>query len=160
MAAIEPKFEETQQYREWGFWIIVSLIFLFPFIIRLFSIMELGLWGAFGKGILVHIIIIGLIILLFIIAKTDLLMDKSGVRIRYFPFSKKKFSWEEIEEAKMINYNFQEIRGKGIRFWTHYGIIQKLKGNRGLFLKLKNGKTYLISTQKPAELKQTIKHYI
>jgi|GEM_PF-2753795 len=160
MAAIEPKFQETQQFRDWKFWIIVSLIFLSPFIIKLISIIQHGFWNTFSKGILTHIISLGLIILLFIVMKTKTSIDSSGVKINFFPFTKKKFSWEEIREARMINYNYQELRGSGVRFWTHYGVIEKLRGNRGLLIALKNEKNYLISTQKPEELEKTVQHYL
>ena len=159
MAAVEPKFKETQQYRSWVFWILVSVIFLAPFITRIYIILELGIWEAFGQGILIHILSIVLIILLFIFIRTKVSIDQAGVEVRYFPFAYKKFSWEEIKEAKMIKYNFKQLRGKGVSYWRHYGMVAKMKGNRGLLIKLKNKKNYLISTQKPDELKKTVENY-
>lgn len=159
MAAIAPKFNETQQYRNWIFWILVSVIFLAPFITRFYIILEFGIWEAFGQGILIHILSIVLIILLFIFIKTKISIDQTGVEIKYFPFAHKKFKWKEIKEAKMIKYNFKELSGKGVNYWRHYGIVDKMKGNRGLFIKLQNDKNYLISTQKPDELKTVIQQY-
>lgn len=159
MATVEPKFKETQQYRNWVFWVIITVIFLTPFIFRLYFILENGLWEAFRTGIIAHILSLGLIIFLFILMKTRTSIDNSGIEINDFPFAHKKFRWEEIKEIKIIDYNFEELRGKGINFWTHYGIVDKLKENRGLLINLKNAKNYLISTQKPEELKTTIDYY-
>lgn len=53
---------------------------------------------------------------------------------------------------KVINYGF--VGGWGIRLWTKYGTVYNVSGNKGLFIKLKNGKTMVIGTQKSQELEK------
>jgi len=159
MASIKPDFKEIQKFRQWWFWLIIALIFLAPFIIKFQSIIDNGFWGTFSKGILAHISSLGFFIILLAIVKVKTTIDKSGIKLSYFPFFKKDFSWNNITEAKLIAYKAKEIRGRKGIFWRHYGSIRRVENNQGIFLKLKNGKNYLISTQKPAELKKAIANY-
>src|SRR5690554_7570605 len=46
------------------------------------------------------------------------------------------------------------VGGWGIRFTMKYGTVYNIKGNKGLFVKLKNGKTFIVGTQKPEELEK------
>ncbi|TDS57530.1 hypothetical protein [Myroides indicus] len=68
----------------------------------------------------------------------------------FFPVLKHTFSFSEIETYKIINYGF--VDGWGIRFTMKYRTVYNIKGNKGLFIKLKNGKTFVIGTQKPKEI--------
>ncbi len=159
MASIKHNFKEIQKFRQWWFWIIIALIFLSPFIIKFNSIITNGFWGTFSKGILTHIASLGLIMILLLLIKVKTEINQTGIHLNYIPLFKKDFPWEEISETRLINYEAKEIRGRNGVFWRHYGSIRKMKNNQGLFLKLKNGKNYLISTQKPAELKKAIAYH-
>ena len=54
----------------------------------------------------------------------------------------------------MINYGF--VGGWGIRLFTDYGTVYNTRGNKGLALKLQNGKRLVIGTQREDELKSVI----
>ena len=59
-----------------------------------------------------------------------------------------------VETFKVINYGF--VGGYGIRLTMKYGTVYNVRGKEGLFVKLKNGKTFIVGTQKPKELEKAI----
>jgi len=89
----------------------------------------------------------------FISLKTE--MDKTGIRMIFFPFSKKRVSWEQIKSAEIVNYGF--VGGWGIRFTAKYGTVYNTWGKMGLAIELKNGRKFLIGTQKVDELSEFLK---
>lgn len=159
MATVKTNFTEVQKFRQWWFWIILAMIFLSPFIIKFNSILENGFWGTFSMGILAHITSLGLLLILMAIIQVKTQVNEAGIRLEYFPIFKKNFSWDEINSAELIQFDAQQIRGRNGEFWKHYGSIRRMKNNHGILVQLKNGKNYLISTQKPAELKEALLLY-
>ncbi|MGB5272717.1 MAG: hypothetical protein WBN39_01570, partial [Flavobacteriaceae bacterium] len=69
----------------------------------------------------------------------------------------KQFKWEDIDKAEIIKYRFV---GFGIRLSFKYGTVYNIKGNLGMALHLKDGKKYLIGTQKPEELQKAIASFL
>lgn len=98
-----------------------------------------------------------LIVLLFLVLRLETIVSHDCVRMRYFPFLKRTFKWSNIESAEIIKYGFV---GYGIRLSTKYGTMYNVKGSQGLALTLKNGKKYLIGTQKPEELQRLVKEIL
>jgi len=92
----------------------------------------------------------------FMRLKTEI--DKTEIRINFFPFVKKRVNWKEIKNAEVVNYRF--VGGWGIRLWTKYGTVYNTKGNKGLAIELQNGKKILIGTQKETELKKIVEKVI
>tara|TARA_R110002050_G_scaffold109799_1_gene221367 strand:- start:102673 stop:103179 length:507 start_codon:yes stop_codon:yes gene_type:complete len=92
--------------------------------------------------------------LFFWIIKLSTEIDDFQIKMKFFPLSIKTFKWSDIESAKVVNYGF--IGGWGIRLWTKFGTVYNTSGNIGLAIKLKNGKKFLIGTQKESELKSFI----
>lgn len=73
----------------------------------------------------------------------------------FFPFVKKKVSWKEIKQIKVVKYDFV---GYGIRLGSEFGTVYNTKGNKGLAIELKNEKKFIIGTQKETEMKEWIKN--
>src|SRR5690554_6746134 len=84
--------------------------------------------------------------------KTEI--NRETLSFRFVPFVKRTIPWKDIESYKVINYGF--VGGYGIRLTMKYGTVYNIKGNKGLFVKLKNGKTFIVGTQKPEELEKVI----
>ncbi len=78
--------------------------------------------------------------------KTEI--DLNEIRFSFVPFVKKRIKWSEIKKAEVVNYGFV---GWGIRLSFKYGIVYNIKGNRGLAIELRDGKRFVICTQKEAE---------
>jgi hypothetical protein len=84
--------------------------------------------------------------------KTEI--DQDEIRMNFYPFVKKRISWNQIKKADVVNYGF--VGGWGIRLWTSYGTVYNTKGDRGLAIELVDGKKLLIGTQKEAALKAVL----
>lgn len=156
MATLNTPFTEEQKFTQTWLWILLILAYLSPFTIKFNSIIENGFWGTFSPGILAHITTLGMIILLFALMKLKTQVNTTGIHLHFFPFIKRHFKWEEIEEAKSVRYTLLQTGGWGIRLWTKYGTVYNIKGKKGVFVRLKNGKKYLIGTQHPESFIQGV----
>lgn len=80
-------------------------------------------------------------------------IDEAGIRVRLRPISAEVFTWDQIEHLEIITYGFV---GYGLRFSAKYGTVYNTSGNRGLSVRLKSGSRYVIGTQDPEGIKQTL----
>ncbi len=154
---MKTEFKEEQKFTQWWLWSILILIGILP----IFGIyQQLILGEPFGDkpmsdtGLIIFSVFVFSLIGLFIIMKLKTSIDKNGIRMSFFPFAKKKVSWNEIKNMNVVNYGF--VGGRGIRLWTKYGTVYSMKGNKGLAIELENGKKFLIGTQKETELSNLI----
>jgi hypothetical protein len=84
--------------------------------------------------------------------KTEI--NQYEIKVSFFPFVKKRVSWDEVKSAEILDYGF--VGGWGIRLWTKYGTVYNTRGSKGLAIELNNGREFLIGTQKAAELHEII----
>lgn len=84
-------------------------------------------------------------------------IDHEGIRMRFRPFARKRLSWSEIEHIEVLNYGF--VGGWGVRLFTQYGTVYNTRGSWGIHIIPKEGKKFLIGTQKPEELKTIISSF-
>jgi hypothetical protein len=151
------EFKEEQRFNQWWIWLILIPIGILP-IFGIYKQLILG--QKFGDnpmsdlGLIIFSVFFFLLIGLSFITKLTTMIDKDGIKMIFFPFTKKRVDWNEIKNAKIVNYGF--VGGWGIRLWTKYGTVYNMKGNKGLSIELKNGKKFLIGTQKESELKYVI----
>lgn len=150
-------FKEEQKFTQWWLWVILTGVGLIPLygIYKQFILGEqLGNPALSDVGLfLICVHIFGLIALfLFMRLKTEI--DTNEIRMSFFPFVKKRIDWSEIKSAEVIKYGF--VGGWGIRFWTNYGTVYNIKGNKGLAIELLNGKKFLIGTQREGELNEIL----
>ncbi|WP_339841974.1 hypothetical protein [uncultured Maribacter sp.] len=101
---------------------------------------------------IVFVLLYLLTILFLVIAKLKVVVSDT-IKIRYLMFFKKVISLSDIAVATAINYDFV---GYGIRKTKKYGTVFNVKGKEGISLTLKNGKKYLIGTQRSQELAQAV----
>lgn len=172
---MNPKstFTEQQPFR--------NSFFIFPVIV-----VSLGLIAVFGFGLYTQIIVgkpfgtnpmsnTGLIVatilvslvaatitMLFLIMRLDTQIDRNTISFRFLPFHR---SWrtihlKEIAEMKVVTYNpVGDYGGWGIRSGRK-GRAYNVKGNKGLLISLKSGKTILLGTQQDQKLKEFLDHTI
>lgn len=103
-----------------------------------------------------------LVIFLFFYTSLDSRIDERGIQavFRPFSFSKKQFKWEEIQTIEVVQYRpLKDYGGWGYRMGKK-GNAMNVKGNRGFQIQLKNGKQFLIGTQRPDEVKKVVKTYL
>jgi hypothetical protein len=148
-------------------WIWIGLIITALLMIILFGIginKQLIHGQTFGNhpmsdtGLIVTFILVWilfmLIFLLIGLARLTTVIDRTGIRYQFFPFqlSFQKISWDAIDSYQVITYNpVHEYGGWGVRSKKNATAFN-VSGDKGLQMKLKNGKTLLIGTQNATEL--------
>jgi len=159
-------FEESQKFKQWWLWLLLVAIVLY-FIYGIFQ--QLYLHKPFGDEPasdleLVSIFALMLfVMLLFFYLRLDTKVDSTGVSYRFFPFqlNYKLKKWEEMEKVYVRKYNpILEYGGWGLRIGLFgKGGAFNVSGNMGLQLELKNGKRFLLGTQKPEEMEKAVKEF-
>jgi len=139
------QFQETQRFNPWLTFTILIGLSIIPAIIG----QELDLVPC-----IVYCSVVLTTLLLFVFMKLETSINKSFLYFSFFPFIKRTVKWSEVEKVKVIDYGF--IGGWGIRLWTGYGTVYNTRGSKGLFIKLKNGKRFIVGTQKKEELETVI----
>lgn len=154
---MKTTFQETQQFKQKWIWIILIASFLFSLGILAIDFFQDNSVERFDTLLIASIIIVIsffpiFLLLYFIKLKTNI--SSQGVKIDFSPFTKKEVSWQEVETAEIIDYGF--VGGWGVRLWTEYGTVYNVAGSKGLHIKLKNGKQFLIGSQKIEELSEVL----
>ena len=148
------KYQEKQRFTQWWLWLILIGTAITPIIgicLQLAFGEEFGLNPMSDNELIIFFVFTFSLIALFLLIQLKTEIDDKGIRMRYRPFLKKNIEWKDIESAEVINYGF--VGGWGIRIWTSYGTVYNTSGKIGLAIKLKNGKKFLIGTQKEEELR-------
>lgn len=154
---MKPLFSEKQRFNQWWIWLIIIATSIFPFVGIYKQIINNEPFGdnPMSNNTLILTTVISLsLIALFLLMRLETLITKEGISFKFFPFVKRNYSFNEIESYKVIDYGF--VGGWGIRFTMKYGTVYNTRGTKGLFIKLKNGKTMVVGTQKPEELNKVI----
>jgi hypothetical protein len=149
-------FTETQRFTQWWLW-AVNLMVFFLVSITLFSVLNKENTGMSVSWMIFIWILTMLIAVLFWVMRLETRIDRAGVYMKYIPFLSRSYRWEDIQSFEVINYGF--VGGWGIRLGTKYGTVYNVKGNKGLYIQLKNGKRVCIGTQKEIELSKVIKSF-
>ena len=154
---MRKKFKEVQKFRQWWLLLILIGIGLLP-VYGIYK--QLLLKENFGNqpmsdlGLIIFTIGIFAFIALFWSMQLTTQIDQHEIKMSFFPFVKKRLSWREIKNIKIVDYGF--VGGWGIRLGTKYGTVYNIKGTKGLAIELVNGKKFLIGTQKEIELQKIV----
>ena len=161
------KFLEVQQFRQK--WLQIILIAVSLFLILFFGygmIQQLGMghpWGSrpmsnMALAIVGPIMILMGIGLSLLFYKMRLFTEvrEDGIYINFVPLSRQTVLFENIVSCEVRTYRpIREYGGWGIRY-GRAGKAYNVSGNRGVQLRLSNGKGLLIGSQRPEELAQAI----
>lgn len=151
------EFKEEQKFTQWWLWLILIGIGILP-IFGMYKQLIIG--EKFGDkpmsdfGLIIFAVFVFGLIAMFWMMRLKTEIDQNEIRMSFFPFIKKRVTWDEIKSAEIVNYGF--VGGWGIRLWTKYGTVYNTKGNKGLAIELLSGKKFLIGTQKETELRKTV----
>jgi len=150
-------FQEEQRFTQWWLWLLMGGILLIP----IYGIVQQIVFKEpFGDnpmsdlGLIIFFIAMLGFCYFFWMLQLRTIISKDEITINFPPLAKKRILWSEIEKAEIVKYN--PFIGYGLRIWTPYGTVYNVKGNRGLFLILKNGKKYMIGTQRHREVEDII----
>ncbi len=150
-------FKETQKFSQWWLWLTLIIILLFPIIgiiQQLIFKIKFGDKPMSDFGLIIFFLCTLAFIGFFKYIKLETELNNTGLKMSFVPFVKKDIKWEHIKSIKIVTYGFV---GYGIRIGSSYGTVYNIKGNKGLAIKLKNGKKFLIGTQKTEDLSRLIK---
>lgn len=143
-------FQEEQQFRQTWVWaLLIGVLFLVG-ILPGYLGLNMGISLALTLPALLILGIMGL----FLTMKLTTTITKNAVTAHFFPLLNKSFRWEDIEIAEVLDYGF--VGGWGIRLFTSYGTVYNVSGSKGLAITLKNGKRYVIGTQKEEEMRKVV----
>jgi hypothetical protein len=158
-------FIEEQKFRKIYLWIILITLNVFHMIV-IFQLIFFGEISGEIPGTREYLIIflqgilIVLITLLMWFLRLDTVIRDDGIYYRYFPFQMKykKILWSNISKCYIRKYSpIMEYGGWGLRFGLFgKGQAFNVSGNMGLQLVFNNGKRFLIGTQKPEELSESL----
>lgn len=141
-------FHETQRFRQWWIWALLSVPFA-SLLIGYLAEDEIQIPPLF----IVAVIPVVIVLFLFIL-KLETKITSDGIHFRFFPFhlNFKYYAWEKISEKKVRSYKpIAEYGGWGIRGF-HRNRAFNVSGNQGLQLVFVDGRRLLIGTQKPDEI--------
>ena len=156
-------FKEEQKFNQWWIWLIIVLCFG----IWIWQFTQQIIMGKpFGTNPMpdIAVILTGLfpvlVLLLFRIMKLETIIDENGVKCRFRPFQKnyKSFPANDIARYEVKKYNpIREYGGWGIRVgFFRNSSAYNVKGNQGLYLVLRNNKSFLIGTQVPDSIRRAM----
>ncbi|NLX73960.1 MAG: hypothetical protein GXY94_11800 [Bacteroidales bacterium] len=147
------RFKETQRFRQPWIWLLVILTAL-PIYWPLFRQAD-----SSPKGLSVVLLILHLlIVVLLLLTRLTVELDKRNLSYRFFPFhlKKKRFALSRIRSASIRE--FYPLKEKSF-FGIHASTSSKsyhIKGNWGLQLEFTSGRFLLLGTQRPEELKKVL----
>ncbi|HMR88831.1 MAG TPA: hypothetical protein PKD51_11795 [Saprospiraceae bacterium] len=146
-------FHELQKITQWYIWIVpicVFLIWLTAFTAQVFLDIEIGTKPATNMELTLIGILPTLILILLSQVRLTTVINSEIIKISLFPFCTQEIKLNDISNVDFIKYDFV---GFGCRFGTKYGVVYNLKGNLGCHITTKQGKRFLLGTQKVEALK-------
>ncbi len=152
-------FRENQKFIQWWLWVLLISITAIP-IYGLYKQVMIGepFGSRPGSNMELSILLILMSIMLLFFYKMELRteINPKEIRIRFFPFSTKTISIQEIDKLAVTDYGF--VGGWGIRYISTSKVVYNVRGSKGLYVARKH-KIIIIGTQKEEELRQVISHH-
>lgn len=142
-------FEERQKFRQPWLWALIVL----PAVVIL-PVLFLAPKPPGNAGVAATLaapFVLAVAIGIFAGATMTTVVTPGELRLRYVPFFvDKHIAIAEIARFTPLNYSFWAT-GYGIHY-SKYGWVYNMDGSEGVQVELRNGKRFLIGTQRPAEL--------
>ncbi len=155
-------YEETQRFTQWWIRLLLGATVAcvwFGFVQQIFFDRPFGNKPASNEAMIVIWLSVGVLLpLIFLSCNLQLQVRRDGFYYRFRPFQLKMnvIRFEEIQSYEAVTYRpILEYGGWGMRYGIH-GRAYNISGNRGLRMKLTNGKRILFGSAKPEELKLSL----
>lgn len=157
-AGLSPLFLEVQYFRSNKVIYFAYLALLVAVLAIFFEIQKLKERVIKPYPLFIVLFFVFFILLLILSIKLKIEVNLFELNFSIFPFfiRPKRYKFSEIEKAEEITYHpLRDFGGWGIRYgkgmWAYTAF-----GNRGVLILLKNGKRFLLGSQKPEELARSI----
>jgi hypothetical protein len=154
-------FSETQKFASTRIWLLLAPVVA---LIGGLTFVQVILGKPVGNNPMSDVgmclLMAGLLILLlfFWLLTLGTNINQEGISMRFFPLLKRNWNWEDLKRAEVIDYGF--VGGWGIRLGTKHGTVYNVTGSKGLLLVFQNGKKVVIGTQKEAEMREIVAHFV
>jgi len=136
-------FKETQRMNQIWLWILlgsIEIILIYKFTI---DYLEKSIFQ------IIPIIIVTLTCVFIYSIKLGYVISNNNITISFFPFlsNSKKIEIKDIQKISIIKYKpLMEYGGWGLRYSINK-TAYTIKGNKGIYLEMRDGKNLLIGTQ-------------
>jgi hypothetical protein len=154
-------YQEEQRFNQWWIWLIIAFVtgvWIWQIVQQVIMGKPFGNNPASDVVVFLTAIPVVLVFFIFRMMKLETVIDEEGVKCRFKPFQKKfkTFLASDIARYEVKKYNpIMEYGGWGIRYGRK-GTAYNVRGNKGLYLELKNKKNFLIGTQNPDSLRHAM----
>lgn len=161
------EFNEQQYFRKWWFLLILVILMggaVYGMVQQIIFDKPVGNNPMSNSGFIVLMLLLVFLFGSILMMRLETKIDENGIRFGFYPFqSKGKFyAWNEFAEISVVKYNpLIDYGGWGWRIsLTGKGQAYNVSGNKGIQVRLKNGKQRLIGTQIPEEATKIINHHL
>ncbi len=159
-------FTETQKFNKWWHYLIAGVpVVLLIVVMSLvqFDIVESKDGTKAPALFFTTIIITSSCFIWFTLLKLNTEINSEGIFVNFFgiPFCKRAIKWEDLQSISIITYSpLTDYGGWGVRYSiSGNGWCYNVAGTKGIKMVYKNGKPFLIGTQKPEEAEKIINLY-
>ena len=157
-------FREVQRFSQWWFWALLMIpIAVLGFTLRLQTRLGQTVTHPAASNRVLMAVTGSLVLLVLLLSQAKLITEvrEDALSIRFFLLWKQRvIPWRTIESAEAVTYNpIEEFGGWGVR-WGRTGMAYNVSGSQGVRLRLTNGQTVLIGSQRPEELTAAIQGHI
>jgi len=140
------RFREVQRFRQPWVWILVLLVLVH-------SIVYIGL--DHGNWTPTSFIAAGIV--LFSMLRLTVEVDERELRVRFAPFVNKRIPHSELKSAEALEYHpLRQYGGWGIRRGKD-GWAYTTSGHEGVRIATTDGKSFLVGSQRAAELAEALR---
>lgn len=150
------EFKETQRFNQWWIWLVglaPVVIVLSQAAVIVFGEEKVNTDALVAMGFVLLIVLLSFWWMKLL--RLELVINGDYIRVEFkgLIFAKRIIRWGEIETAEVVTYDpLWEYGGWGVKYGLKKGWCYNVSGDKGLLLNLKNGKKFMIGTQKPDEL--------
>lgn len=154
-------FEEIQNYRRSWVLFVLLLIDITLFSIYYFQFHKENSWTLFNEESLAALCLLASVLsILLVMVNLHTRITAKGLYVQFFPFhfSTRYYSWEQMQDIYIREYNpLKEFGGWGYRISIFgKGTAYNLGGHTGIQIILKNQKKLLLGTRKAAEIHELL----
>jgi hypothetical protein len=156
-------FKEEQKFTQIWIWMLLlalSGIWIWQLVQQVFMGIPFGNNPTSDLGIILTGIFPLLTIILFRLLTLETVINEEGVQYRFRPFQRKP---KVIKAGDILRYEVKKYSplknygGWGVRYGSSKnGNAYNVSGNQGVLFEFKNGKKFLLGTQKPSEIRSAL----
>jgi len=155
-------FRETQRFGAWWVWLLVVVCAIgawWPFLAQVVFDEPLGSEPAPDWLLWLLVVLFGVgLPALFAVMRLEVEVRADRIDVRYRPFMHRSISAADIAGAQARTYRpVREYGGWGIKGWSRTKVAYNVAGDRGVELRLRDGSTVMLGSQRPAELEAAVR---